>query len=219
MYTAGAGHQLDLNHLWTQVQELSAILAANRESSAGLVRRADEIRNRGENAETSDLLRAMAGAAAAGDHAEVNGDGDEEAPMSREEELVEENLNMRQDVADLRVENDDLSALVQDYETVLEKVLEGLRVYAHEHSVATINIHSSYTNQLAAERQSNAALRKKEAENEARLGNISRLLREAYQHGTMLEPNIMIEKLKAENQALREALGLEAEDSDGSGES
>ena len=46
---------MDLNHLWQQVQELSAILAQNRESTAGLVRRADEIRvchvliqNRGE---------------------------------------------------------------------------------------------------------------------------------------------------------------------------
>lgn len=38
------GNQLDLNHLWTQVQELSAILQANREQAQGLIRRADEIR-------------------------------------------------------------------------------------------------------------------------------------------------------------------------------
>lgn len=44
MFPTAAGHQLDLNHLWQQVQELSAILAANRESTVGLVRRADEIR-------------------------------------------------------------------------------------------------------------------------------------------------------------------------------
>lgn len=41
---ATAGSQLDLNHLWQQVQELSALLAQNRESAQGLVKRADEIR-------------------------------------------------------------------------------------------------------------------------------------------------------------------------------
>ena len=44
MFAAGAGHQLDLNHLWLQVQELSAVLAANRESTVGLVKKVDEIR-------------------------------------------------------------------------------------------------------------------------------------------------------------------------------
>lgn len=46
MFPTGAGHQLDLNHLWQQVQELSAVLAANRESTVGLVKKADEIRVR-----------------------------------------------------------------------------------------------------------------------------------------------------------------------------
>lgn len=45
-----------------------------------------------------------------------------------------ENQALRNQNADLRAENEDLSLLVQDYETVLEKVLEGLRVYAVRHS-------------------------------------------------------------------------------------
>lgn len=48
-----------------------------------------------------------------------------------------ENLTLRNENADLRAENEDLSLLVQDYETVLEKVLEGLRVYAVGHSLST----------------------------------------------------------------------------------
>lgn len=47
-----------------------------------------------------------------------------------------ENLTLRNENADLRAENEDLSLLVQDYETVLEKVLEGLRVYAVGHSLS-----------------------------------------------------------------------------------
>ena len=41
-----------------------------------------------------------------------------------------ENRTLRQENHDLQTENVDLSLLVQDYETVLEKVLEGLRIYA-----------------------------------------------------------------------------------------
>lgn len=48
-----------------------------------------------------------------------------------------ENLALRNENVDLRAENEDLSLLVQDYETVLEKVLEGLRVYAVCHSSST----------------------------------------------------------------------------------
>lgn len=78
----------------------------------------------------------------------------------------------------------------------------------HEHSVATINVHSSYTNQLAAERNINAQLRQKEIENEGRLTNISTMLRQAYQVQTEMGDECRIEKLERENAVLREALGL-----------
>ncbi len=45
-------------------------------------------------------------------------------------------------------------------------------------------------------------------ENKARLAKISGLLREAYQAETQLEPDVVIEGLKVENRALREALGV-----------
>lgn len=48
-----------------------------------------------------------------------------------------ENLALRNENADLRAENEDLLLLVQDYETVLEKVLEGLRVYAVRNFLST----------------------------------------------------------------------------------
>ncbi|PWW78313.1 hypothetical protein C7212DRAFT_200176 [Tuber magnatum] len=191
-----AGHQMDLNHLWQQVQELSAILAQNRESTAGLVRRADEIRSRTNSGEALPHLR------------ESNG----EANGTHDVGLEAENRALRQENHHLQTENEDLSLLVQDYETVLDKVLEGLRVYAHEHTVSTINIHQTYTNQLASERQANAILRQNETESQARLTGISKMLREAYEQDTALEPEILIEGLKVENDALREALGLPKEE-------
>ncbi|KAA8902616.1 hypothetical protein FN846DRAFT_780525 [Sphaerosporella brunnea] len=194
-----AGHPLDLNHLWQQVQELSAVLAANRENTVGLVRKANELRNY------------TAGAVPGAEATDNVVNGNVAIPSQRELELAEENRQLRQEVAGLRTENEDLGLLVQDYETVLEKVLEGLRVYAHEHSLATINIHSSYTNQLANERAANAALRQREIDTQARLTNLSTWIREAYAHATELEPDIIIEQYKAENAALREALGINDE--------
>ena len=84
--------------------------------------------------------------------------------------------------------------------------------------MATINIHSSYENQLANERAQNAALRQKEIEHVARLANLGRLLREAYQQEAVLEPDIAAEKLKGENEALRMAMRLEPEGSGSMGE-
>jgi len=86
---------------------------------------------------------------------------------------------------------------------------EKKRPLQHEHSIATINIHSSYTNQLANERAQNAALRQREIENNARLSTLSQLLREAYEMETAPDPDIVIERLKAENVALRAALGVD----------
>lgn len=40
------------------------------------------------------------------------------------------------------------------------------------------------------------------------------MIREAYQQETVLEPDIMIERLKAENAALRAALGVEDEENE-----
>jgi hypothetical protein len=46
MFPGTAVHQLDLNHLWQQVQELSSLLETNRESTQGIVKRVGEIKVR-----------------------------------------------------------------------------------------------------------------------------------------------------------------------------
>ena len=49
---------------------------------------------------------------------------------SRELELLQQNQALRRENEELQTEVKDLTQLVEDYETVLEKVLEGLRIYA-----------------------------------------------------------------------------------------
>jgi len=83
--------------------------------------------------------------------------------------------------------------------------------FQHEHSISTINIHQSYANQLAKERQTNVILRQNAAESQAKLARLSSLLREVHEAEHALNPDIVIEELKAENVALREALGMPQE--------
>ncbi|KAF3932322.1 hypothetical protein ABW19_dt0208555 [Dactylella cylindrospora] len=185
------GHQMDLNHLWNQLQELSQLLTTNRESAATLVQKVDEVKARADTDGALNLrLR----------------ETDREASV--EVDLQSQMRILRRENAALLAENEDLSALASDYESVLEKVLEGLRIFIHEQSISTINIHQSYANQLAKERQVNANLRQEAAEFQARLAKLSRILRAAHENDNSLAPDILIEDLKAENAALRDALGM-----------
>ncbi|RVD81706.1 uncharacterized protein DFL_009556 [Arthrobotrys flagrans] len=183
-----SGHQTDLNHLWTQLQELSQLLSVNRESAAKLVQKADEAKARTAPEEGGTHLR--------------------DAQHENNDDLQSQNRILRKENATLLAENEDLSSLVNDYESVLEKVLEGLRIFIHEQSISTINIHQSYASQLAIERQVNADLRQEAAEFQARLAKLGAFLRMAHENESSLGPDIVIEELKAENMALRDALGV-----------
>src|SRR4051812_11656121 len=94
------------------------------------------------------------------------------------------------------------------HSTTLPLLIKRAFLPKHEHSISTINIHQSYANQLAQERQTNAILRQDAAEVQARLARLSSLLRSAHEAENALGPDIVIEELKAENAALREALGM-----------
>ncbi|KAK6332448.1 hypothetical protein TWF730_004124 [Orbilia blumenaviensis] len=184
-----SGHQTDLNHLWTQLQELSQLLSVNRESAAKLVQKADE-------AKATTALE------------EGNIHSRDAHDRNSNDNIQGQNRILRKENATLLAENEDLSSLVNDYESVLEKVLEGLRIFIYEQSISTINIHQSYASQLAIERQVNADLRQDAAEFQARLAKLGAFLRMAHENESTLGPDIVIEELKAENMALRDALGV-----------
>ncbi|KAF3200435.1 hypothetical protein TWF106_003378 [Orbilia oligospora] len=189
-----SGHQTDLNHLWTQLQELSQLLSINRESAAKLVQKADEAK--------VSLLAVLRGVDFADRRAVIM------ANTCLQDDVQSQNRILRKENATLLAENEDLSSLVNDYESVLEKVLEGLRIFIHEQSISTINIHQSYASQLAIERQVNADLRQEAAEFQARLAKLGAFLRMAHENESSLGPDVLIEELKAENMALRDALGM-----------
>jgi hypothetical protein len=117
---------------------------------------------------------------------------------------------LREENAGLNTENNDLSLLLADYETVLEKTLEQLRSFAHEHTMATMSLHRHYATQLAAERAECLELRQQMADFQSRLAGLSRLLREAYAfEDGEADAVAEMEGLRSENRTLRIALGLE----------
>ncbi|KAK6329658.1 hypothetical protein TWF696_003532 [Orbilia brochopaga] len=191
-----SGHQTDLNHLWSQLQELSQVLSSNRDSAAKLIQKADEVKAKVDPSIVDVNLHPQ------DPNSERHGNID----------IQSHNRVLRRENATLLAENEDLSTLVNDYESVLEKILEGLRIFIHEQSISTINIHQSYASQLAIERQVNAELRQDAADFQARLAKLGSILRTAHENENALGPDTLIEELKAENMALRDALGMKSGD-------
>ena len=116
----------------------------------------------------------------------------------------------------LESENTELATLVSTYEMSLTRILDQLRVYAHEHTLATLAIHKNYTRQLAAERSTNLELRQEYSELQARLGGLAGLVREGLKWDEAKEER-EAEGLKSveawaeiqnENCVLRRLLGL-----------
>ncbi|KAF3927040.1 hypothetical protein ABW21_db0200425 [Orbilia brochopaga] len=191
-----SGHQTDLNHLWSQLQELSQVLSSNRDSAAKLIQKADEVKARVDPSTISINPQFQ--------------DSNDERHGNID--IQSQNRVLRRENATLLAENEDLSTLVNDYESVLEKILEGLRIFIHEQSISTINIHQSYASQLAIERQKNADLRQDAANFQARLAKLGAVVRTLHEHEHALGPETLIEELRAENMALRDALGMRSGD-------
>jgi hypothetical protein len=124
----------------------------------------------------------------------------------------------------LEGENAELATLVSTYEMSLARILDQLRVYAHEHTLATLAIHKNYTRQLAAERATNLELRQEYSEFQARLGGLAGLVREGlkWDEGRDQREEEGLQSVEAwaeiqnENRVMRGLLGLPpADNADG----
>ncbi|KAI9680676.1 MAG: hypothetical protein M1817_004116 [Caeruleum heppii] len=208
MFPTSAGHQMDLNHLWGQVQELSGLLERNRESTAGIVRRVGELRDRG-GPQMEELL------AGANDDG-TNGETVAPSLHARLEELEGNNIA-------LEAENGELASLLSTYENALTRILDQLRVYAHEHTMSTLAIHKSYTQQLATERDTNLELRQELVDWKSRLSGLAGMMREGLRWeegegdgggvaGGGLKALEAWAEVKNENRVLRGLVGLPVED-------
>ncbi|KAI9835982.1 MAG: hypothetical protein M1837_003549 [Sclerophora amabilis] len=199
IFPTAAGHQMDLNHLWSIVQELSAQLKENRDSTQHIVGRVAELRRRAEAGEggMSELLRAVNGDENARNVAELH---------TRIDGLTATN-------AALDNECNELSVLVGNYEAGVGKILEMVRNYSYEHNQALNGTHRYYMNELARERQENINLQQQHFETQAGLRKVAGILREGIrQSDEELDQISIIAGLRRENRCLRQLVGWPVED-------
>ena len=117
-------------------------------------------------------------------------------------------LQLRRDKEYYQYENDENLKLLHKYEDAFEKVVCQLREYCYNRQMETLAIHRNYNEQLARERETNMNLRNEHAEWQARLLNLSSLLRKAKRELEDDEGDATYYALRAENDFLRKHIGL-----------
>ncbi|KAK9325592.1 hypothetical protein V1517DRAFT_313761 [Lipomyces orientalis] len=226
----------NMNVLWSMIVELSTTLNANREATARLFRLAESVANTSTASvaatSTTNALAAVELRSKAQQFSEqTDSDGNINAPSGMlngqvhdPSSMVAENEKLRQEIKYLRQENDDLDLLVQQYDHTIERIMEGLRVYATDHSQNILDIHKSYAVKLRSEQDRYDALHTVYSEQEQRIKALTSHLRNAYQYsctglpgndaGTQedeSEPMMLyrlIYELQTENKGLRKAAGI-----------
>ena len=250
------GQQMDLNYLWQQVQELSAVLAQNREATHGVILRVGELQRRAlkqiaeghdgpSTLSAAEVLQVINGESSTGQlpsvdlpsrgfsHVDWESIGPDHAgessgapapPSSSAAaaaaaataavtiaDLQHQNQALTDRNAFLESENWEIDSLLQAYITGMDRVVEQIRMYSHDNTMATLAIHRSYTDQLAAERATNLEIRQEHFEWQSRLRRLSTILREAYRESldedALTEISLIVE-LKNENRLLRRIIGL-----------
>ncbi|KAF2084637.1 hypothetical protein K490DRAFT_19925, partial [Saccharata proteae CBS 121410] len=203
------GHQTDMNHLWSVVQELSTVLSENRQQTAGIVNQVQQLQQSRDA--TSPLSSSQ-----------LNGDSSAATAAARQSaaELLALRTQLHSTQAQLAASESQtagLRSLVQDYETNLTGILEKLRPYAYRQHDAILALHAHYNGLLDKERQQNLELRLEYHEWQQGLGRVAQYARAALKEANdgTLPHETKIKQLKAENKLLRRLAGWEeAPDSD-----
>ncbi|KAI9759801.1 MAG: hypothetical protein M4579_002100 [Chaenotheca gracillima] len=200
-FPTAAGHQMDLNHLWALVQELSAQLKENRDHTQLIVSRVAEIRRRAAAGEggMTELLRAV--------------NGDEQSRNVAELQARIEDLTSKNGALDH--ECGELSSLVYNYEAAVGKILEMVRTYTFEHNQTLNGTHRYYMNELARERQEKIDLQNQQFETQAGIRRVCAIMREGIRQSDG-ELSLIGENagLRSQNKVLRRLVGWPVEDSD-----
>ncbi|KAK9369117.1 hypothetical protein V1509DRAFT_639076 [Lipomyces kononenkoae] len=222
----------NMNVLWSMIVELSTTLNANREATARLFRLAESVANTSSAAlaasSTTNALSALdrhAKERQSGEQIENDNKANANSSLHDPSSLVTENEGLQQEIKYLRQENDDLDLMVQQYDHTIQRIMDGLRVYATDHSQNILDIHKLYAIKLKSEQDRYDALHTLYTEQEQRIKALASHLRNAYQYSCTGSPGNeansqqgetelmmlyrLIHELQTENNGLRRASGID----------
>ncbi|ORX92443.1 hypothetical protein BCR34DRAFT_500735 [Clohesyomyces aquaticus] len=205
------GQQTDMNHLWSVVQQLSAVLEENRAQTQGIVNGVQAIQARAAEAD--------GGLAGLGVR-EVNGELNSASRAAEIASLHSQLSNSQTTISDLTTSNTALRGLVSDYESALTLLLDKLRPYAYNQTQAMVALHKHYQTLIEQERAISMQLRLEHAEWQAGLGRVAEYARMALkvQSDGELPYKRERKELKEENRVLRRLAGWEEKKEDSSDE-
>ncbi|KAK2807965.1 hypothetical protein FQN50_005207 [Emmonsiellopsis sp. PD_5] len=192
-----AGHQMDLNHLYEMVLELSDVLKNNRDMTKGIIDSAEEIMRRSNAEGASPTLQQVSGEVTAGRIAEL------ERALAREKSIVEV----------LKREQVENTKLIGEYETAVGTMVEQIRHYCQNNNMHYLAQKRHYNNLLQAERDAHLESRLDRDNWHAKAMRCAEMIRTAYRLRCEEEevPIRIISGLQNEVRAYRNALGMDPE--------
>ncbi|PGH17571.1 hypothetical protein AJ80_04749 [Polytolypa hystricis UAMH7299] len=192
-----AGHQMDLNHLYEMVLELSDVLKNNRDMTKGIVNGAEEVMRRAAAEGASPSLQQINGEVTAARIAEL------ERSLAREKRTVE--ILKREQVENMK--------LIGEYETAVGTMVEQIRNYCQNNNMHYLAQKRHYNDLLQAERDAHLESRLDRDYWHAQTMKCSEMIRTAYRLRCEEEdvPIRVISGLQNEVRAYRNALGMEPE--------
>ncbi|ODH38384.1 hypothetical protein ACO22_02383 [Paracoccidioides brasiliensis] len=195
-----AGHQMDLNHLYEMVLELSDVLKSNRDMTKGIINSTEEIMRRAAAEGNNLTFQQVNGEVTAARIAEL------ERALAREKSLVE--ILKRE-----QVEN---TKLIGEYETAVGTMVEQIRHYCQNNNMHYLAQKRHYNNLLQAERDAHLESRLDRDNWHAKAMRCAEMIRTAYRLRCEEEevPIRVISGLQNEVRAYRNALGMEPEKPD-----
>ncbi|KAF3482542.1 uncharacterized protein GIQ15_05301 [Arthroderma uncinatum] len=196
-FPMNAGHQMDLNHLYAMVNELSDVLKNNRDLTSGIIKSAEDIARRAAAEGTTPSLQ------------EVNG----EITATRIAELERALAREKRRVETLRHEQVENMKLIAEYENAVGTMVEQIRNYCCNNEGHFLSQKRRYNDLLQAERDAHLASRLDRDYWHAQTMKCAEMIRTAYRLRCEEEvlPLRIVAGLQNEVRAYRNALGMDPE--------
>lgn len=188
------GHQQDINLLYSQIQQLTNILAQNREKVSQITRTAEEVARRA-NGSLND------------------GEGNKESDTARIRELELELAKANRTIDIYRNEQGENTALIADYENALGGATDQIRNYCCDNNDRYLAQRRHYNGLLQAEKDDHLQSRLERDEWHAKCMQVCEMIRKAYRLrcDEWNQELSVIAGLQGEVRILRKCLGVEEE--------